>query len=368
MQKPDLTFYCELDAAALDKLFENRFVMDDLKALNARLSLGIIDFSEERAQVVKNLNKLGVPVIAWLLLPKEEGYWFNLDNYVQATARYEAFKIWSEENQLKWDAIGLDIEPDINTMQEVRTRKWHMLPTLFRRLLDKGRLLRAQKAYHALVEKLHEDGYAVESYHIPLIIDERKARSTVLQRLAGLVDLESDREVLMLYSSFMRPRGHEILWQYVDEADSIGIGNTGGGVDLEGVIDLPPMTWEEFSKDLRLAYARGKPVHIFCLEGCVAQGFLERLITFDWRREIGKPKSRFVKRARGGLQALLWIMQRPWVILGGLLSLVGGIVLLKKRKIKLSTLPFGYDEDPKSINKNGGKPKKINHKEHKEEY
>jgi hypothetical protein len=332
MRIPDLTFYCELEAEPLKKLFESRFVLDDLKSLDARLSLGILDLSDDRAQVVIKLNKLGVNVIAWLLLPKDEGYWFNLDNYEKASKRYDAFKAWSESNKLKWDGIGLDIEPDINAMQELRHKKWAMLPDLFKRLLDGKRVKRAQIAYRGLVDRMHADGYFVESYHLPLIVDERKAHSTVLQRLAGLVDLEVDHEVLMLYSSFLRPHGQEILWQYAKEADSIGIGNTGGGVDLEGVIDVPPLTWEEFSRDLRLAFASGKPVHIFCLEGCVAQGFLSRLVTFDWIDETPKPGALLVKTGRGALQTLLWTLQRPWVILVTVLGVIGGILILKKRK------------------------------------
>ena len=70
MKKPDMTFYCELEAGALNKLFDSRFVMDDLKALNAKLSLGILDLSDERTPVVKRLNKLGVKVIAGILIPK----------------------------------------------------------------------------------------------------------------------------------------------------------------------------------------------------------------------------------------------------------------------------------------------------------
>ncbi|MCJ7696433.1 MAG: hypothetical protein MUO40_13550 [Anaerolineaceae bacterium] len=334
MQKPDLTFYCELETTALKKLFESRFVMDDLKTLNARLSLGILDLSDDRAQVVKHLNRLGVKVIAWLLLPKEDGYWFNLDNYTQASQRYEDFKVWSKQHNLKWNGIGIDIEPDIQAMQDLRTKKWTMIPGFIKRFLDAGRVKRAQEAYRILVDQMHADGFFVESYHFPLIVDERKARSTVLQRVAGLVDLEVDHEVLMLYSSFLRPHGHEILWQYANEADSIGIGNTGGGVDLEGVIDIPPLTWEEFSQDLRLAHASGKPVHIFCLEGCVAQGFLARLITFDWENGVERPKGLAVRTIRGALQTLLWTLQRPWVILITILGAIGSIFLLRHKKKK----------------------------------
>ncbi len=332
MQKPELTFFCELAAEPLKKMFESRFVMDDLKALQARLSLGILDLSDERAQVVKKLNRLGVKVVAWLLLPKSEGYWFNLDNFQQAALRYDAFKAWSTQHSLEWDGIGLDIEPDINVMMDLGKKKLAMLPELFKKLMDGRRVKRAQEAYAQLVAQMHTDGYRVEAYHIPLIMDERKSRSTVLQRAAGLVDLKVDSEVLMLYSSFLRPHGYKVLWQYAKEGDSVAIGSTGGGVDLKGVIEIPPMTWDEFSRDLRLAYASEKPIHIFCLEGCVAQGFLARLITFDWDGETRKPGTFGVKSIRVALQATLWTLQRPWVILASILGTLGGIFIFNKRK------------------------------------
>src|SRR3712207_8982240 len=49
-------------------------------------------FRSQRAAVVRQLNTYGIPTIAWLLLPHDQGYWFNLGNYPQAIARYHAFR------------------------------------------------------------------------------------------------------------------------------------------------------------------------------------------------------------------------------------------------------------------------------------
>jgi hypothetical protein len=197
--------------------------------------------------------------------------------------------------------------------------------------MDKRRVAKARQAYQALVDLIHADGYPVESYHLPLISEERRAHSTVLQRAVGLVDLETDREVLMLYSSFYRPDGAAVLWSYAPEADSVGVGNTGGGVDVEGIIDLNPLTWEEFSRDLRLCVRREKPVHIFCLEGCVEQGFLSKLKSFDWDEPVSVPDSLTRVRAiRTGITAGLWVLERPWVILIALASLIGLGFLFKQ--------------------------------------
>ncbi len=333
MPKPELTFFTELDSEKLTALFNKPAVIKDLHALGASVSLGILDLSDARAKVVKRLNQAGIPVIAWLLLPEDEGYWFNIYNHEKATARYAAFKEWTQRNKLQWIGIGLDIEMDINDLRQVLEQKQtqKFLSTILHRLRDKHRVVTAQHAYQALVNWIHADGYLVETYHLPFINEERRAHSTVLQRAVGLVDLETDREVLMLYSSFLRPNGDAALWSYAPQADSVGVGNTGGGVEVEGMIDLAPLTWDEFSRDLRLCVMREKPIHIFCLEGCVAQGFLDKLVNFDWDKSVPIPSATGkVRFLRTGLASGLWLIQRPWVILLGLATLIGLGFLFKR--------------------------------------
>jgi len=136
----------------------------------------------------------------------------------------------------------------------------------------------------------------------------------------------------MLYTSFLRPDGAAALWSYAEEADSIGVGNTGGGVDVEGIIDLDPLSWEEFTRDLRLCVMHQKPIHIFCLEGCVAQGFLSKLNTFDWDSPADVPEGiKKVNSMRTALAAGLWLLERPWVILATLAALLGLKFLFKPK-------------------------------------
>lgn len=157
-----------------------------------------------------------------------------------------------------------------------------------------------------------------------LIIDERRAKSTVLQWTARLVDLETDREVLMLYSSFLCPVGRAVLWSYAPWAGSIGVVRTGGGVEIPGMIDMDPLTWDEFSRDLRLCVSQENPIHIFSLEGCVNQGFLSRLSGFDWNQSVKAPGNLLrVRVVRTKITAFLWLFERPWVILVRVVSLLG---------------------------------------------
>jgi hypothetical protein len=333
---PTLTFFSELEAQPLEALFTNPQVIPDLKALNAGVSLGILDLSSERASVVQRLNQANIPVTAWLLLPKDQGYWFNSANAAQAARRYSDFKTWTAQHDLKWAAIGLDIEPDINEAALVTRNRFKLVPLMLKRLFDQQSLLRAEMAYASLATRIQTDGYLVESYHIPMIVDERKAGSTLLKRLGGLVDFQANREVLMLYSSFMRPIGDGLIWSYGPQADSIGVGNTGGGVDIEGIGNIPPMTWAELTRDLRLAYRLKKPVHIFCLEGCVKEGYLTRLRTFDWEGPVTEPMDAFhkVHTVRRLGQAGLWASAHPLVIMGSMWILGFGFSRLFGRKSK----------------------------------
>jgi len=335
---PELTFFTELDSSKLTQLFSNRFVIDDLRSLRAGVSLGILDLSAERAAGVKKLNRYHIPVIGWLLLPKDQGYWFNLENYPFAIARYEAFKSWTAEYELKFVGVGLDIEPDFREAEAFKQHQLKVVKPALKRLINKDAYHKSALAYRGLVDQIHADGWRVEGYHMVAIQDDRKARSTAIQRVMGLVDLPVDRSVLMLYSSFSRPNGHKLLQAYLPETDSVGIGVTGGGVEMVGLSDVPFLTWQEFSTDLRLAWQAGKPMHVFSLEGCVAQGWLEHLTTFDWSKPAEKQNTLLVKLGRGVLQATAWLIERPLVALLGAGGLLSGVLISKNKAKKKRNL------------------------------
>lgn len=315
MDKPVLTFFCELETEPLVALFASPDLLTQLKDLGARISLGILDLSSERAAVVQRLNREGIPVHAWLLLPKEQGYWFNLDNITQAYERYEQFKTWSRDNNLRWEAIGLDIEPDIRAIEYLRRSRWQGYWYLARQAFNRERGESGRRAYQFLVNRIRRDGYRVESYQIPLVVDERRAGSSLLQRLLGIVDLEVDREVLMLYSSFVRPVGDGYLWTYAFDAQAIGVGSTGGGVNLEGVANTRPLSWAELQRDLLLAFQHTDFIYIFSLEGCVQQNFLPLIRDLDWQQRPHLPiqTARQIERWRQLARLGLWMFAHPWV-------------------------------------------------------
>lgn len=88
MAQPRITFFCDLEQEALQKLFADTAVIDDLLRLQAGVRLALLDLSPERAAVVRRLNDAGIPVIAGLLLPKEQGLFLMMENAPQVVAHY----------------------------------------------------------------------------------------------------------------------------------------------------------------------------------------------------------------------------------------------------------------------------------------
>jgi hypothetical protein len=311
-----------MEPGPLGELLDQPGVIEALQALDATVSLGLLDLSAGRADAVRRLNAAEIPVVAWLLLPKAQGYWFNAGNWPQAITLWGEVTHWTEVEGLRWAGVGLDYEPDYREVTALMEKRFGDVgPAIARRTFDGKRVIEARTAYAALVDQIHAQGYPVESYQIPFMVDERRARATLLQRVFGLVDAPADREVLMLYTSFLGDADLGLLWSYGVEAAGVGVGSTGGGIDVAA--DVKGLTWEALARDLRLAARLTDQIFIFSLEGCVRQGYLERLPDFDWDAPVAIPAAaaRRADVARRALQGALWAGSHPWAVAGALAAL-----------------------------------------------
>lgn len=314
---PSLTFFCELPSDKLKKYLNDPKTIRQLQQLHANISMGLLDFSSERAAIVKQLTKAGIPVTAWLLLPKNEGYWTSLDS-VPATIRvYGEFKDWTRKNKLQWAAIGLDIEPRIDRMQSFGKSWYRSLPNIFSRLISDRKYSALENDLRALINIIRMDGFAIETYNFPFVVDERAADSRILAKALGTPPLNADREVLMLYSSFFNKFGDAILYSYASQAEGIGLGSTGGGVELENGEPLKSMQWEDLRRDLLISKNFTQHIYIFSLEGCVENNYLEKLITFNWVGKVHLPiqTGQSISILRKTIQGILWMFSHPLVIL-----------------------------------------------------
>ncbi len=279
---PRLTFFAELAAPALTTLLATPGLLGDLQRAQAGVAMAILDLSTERAQAVRDLTAHGIAVTAWLVLDPDDGYWLTVDNAALAARRYGEVRDWCRREDLRLHGIGLDIEAPEKDLVALNDKPVRTLLALAARRRGRWAVHGALHAYHDLVARIRADGLFVETYQFPLVLDERRANSTLLQRVFGFADVKADREVLMLYRSVLpRPWGRFLVDAYGAEAGGIAVGITGGGVDcLQAAFEDRLLDFDSLCQDLGRALHYGKPLYVFSLEGCVQAGFLTKLCEF----------------------------------------------------------------------------------------
>jgi hypothetical protein len=245
-----------------------------------------------------------------MALPRSEGYYLNADNAPAAEKRFADFEKWTADNGLHWAGAGLDIEPSLGDWAEIQQgHRWRVLRTLLGRAFNGQRVVRARTAYAKLIGEMRASGYLVQTYQLMFLADERRAHSTVLERLFGLVDVRGSDEVFMLYSSFNHALGGAMVWAYGPDAQSIAVGSTASSGDAQTDARFGPLNWDEFSRDLIVASHFSKLVGVYSLEGCVRQGFLPKLKSLNWNQPVTLPGTAVAKaqQFRGAVQRILWI-------------------------------------------------------------
>lgn len=307
--RPRLIFFCELAGQDLLDLLQRPNLLDQLAAGQYGVALSAARLEDTQAQAARLLNARGVPTIAWLLLPPEAGFAFNLQNYPQAAARYQAFRAWALAHELRFEAVGLDIDmPPIEvgrggipSARELARRLW---------LASENVLYTpARAAYADLITAIRHDGYEVHVYQAPFIADDRRAGTTLVQRALDIVDLPADLDVLMCSSSVTSERldydlGGALIASYGPAADAIAVGGGEADPDEERAAPLP---WPALRRDLLLAAQHTDTIYVFSLEDCVERGMFERLATLSWdaRARAAPGRRALIGLLRGALFALL---------------------------------------------------------------
>jgi hypothetical protein len=287
-----LIFFTELEGVALLDLLRRPGLLGLLVAEDYGVALSVARLDDAHAEAAQLLNRRGVPLVAWLLLPPEEGFAFNLQNYPQALDHYRAFRAWATENELAFEAVGLEIEapPD----EDPLSPQWGFREGARRLWLAGENVLypSARAAYAEMIGAIRHDGYEVHTYQMPFVADDRRAGTTVVQRALDIMDLPADVDVLMCSSCVPSERldddlGGALIASYGPSADAIGVGSA--GEDDARVTRLP---WPALRRDLLLAARHTDTIYVFSLEDCAERDLLDRIAALDWnapaRAEPGK--------------------------------------------------------------------------------
>jgi hypothetical protein len=335
---PNLEFACcEHGVEQMQGLFAQPGLLGLLNSLDAAVAIPITDFSPQRAHVVQLLNRQGVSVVGWIVLPQEQGYYLTADNAPQAAARVADFETWTTNYGLRWTAVGLDIEPNFAELVQLRSQKWRLIKTLLGRSVNFRRISRAHKAYSILIDRIRSRGYPVQIYQMPYVPAERSVHSTLPDRLLGTVDVRGDQDYLMLYTSYARPVGAGMIWSLGPHAWGIGIGSTDGKPDA--ATGSGPLDWNEFSRDLIVASHFTRQIGVYDLEGCVRQGFLPRLLAMDWGQTVVIPRDSAQRAARVGFVArsILWIVSNLIYLVSAAFLLIGWLLWHRRAHRKSTT-------------------------------
>jgi hypothetical protein len=147
--------------------------------------------------------------------------------------------------------------------------------------------------------------------------------SASLQRLLGMVDVRTDREVWILSTSYLSGIDPGILWSYARQARATGLGRTGGGPDIPGRPQVPALDGGALARDLLLVPRWSDDLYIHGLEGCVWQGLPSRLRSFDWEQPVSAPGTAVLATGlRATLRGSLWASAHPLPAVAGLMVTV----------------------------------------------
>lgn len=340
--KPILSFFNELKGPELKALFADTTLIPTLQQLHAEIRMGMLDLSPERAEVLKKLNDANIPVAAWLLLPEEKGYWFHSGNGREAITRYKEIKQWADQQGIRFKAIGLDLELDMNDFKLFQASPWALIRKLPARLYDAESIENGRAVYDQLLQLIRNDGYPVESYYASFVKDETENGTTSIQRLTKFLDVPTEKEIPMLYTSFMgNADGFLKVYALEPQLKYVALGSTGGGVDTT----MHTLSWDDLAHDLRVVGSVAEEIHIFSLEGTVKKGFMPRLINFDYTPvpEIHEDQVKAVQNMRSNILTISKILSYPTLLFLGItlvLVLIGwGIYKLGVGLYRLASRP-----------------------------
>lgn len=236
--------------------------------------------TEELESLLKAAARKGVPVNAWLLLPEEDGYWFNEENLLEAREQVFGFLDWIEERgiPLRWIMFDMELSIDKVRAMEGGGLVDTMIP-LLKENVDPAAFQQSTADYAQFVSELQERGYKVTAAAYPFVLDDLLDGDSEIQDAwnTPVIEVGFDEIYFMAYrTSFARllgiTPGPDLVYQYAGEARrefgtagimALGIVGDVGMVSEEGYANPA-----DLSVDVAAAYAGGSErVYVYSLDG-----------------------------------------------------------------------------------------------------
>jgi hypothetical protein len=296
------------------------------------LSLGSARLGDpEIARLTRRAAELGVPVRAWLLLPRADGYWIGETNAERFVLALERLCEWRRRpGGPVFDAVSVDLEPAYDYSEALRTAK-KSRPVAWLRLLashvDPGRFEAARDLLARGVDRTRAAGLPVHAVTYPLLLDQPEGELALEDALdTPVTDIDWDELSVMVYqTAFAQQLG---LWLGPDLVRSYALAcvrrfGDRAGLDL-GVIGslglgLEPgdryPTPAALQADVAAALSAGIPlarIRVYGLAGAIEAGGISRWLELgDLAPRVPEP-SREVAGVRNGARLVCLAVRELW--------------------------------------------------------
>jgi len=304
---PDLVFFCELDTPVLRQIVDDGSTLPLLSKLNATICLAVQDMSRERAEIVKDLNMAGIPVSAWINQDRSIDYRSMIEAAEATNRKFEAFKFWTIQQGLTWRAVGLDLPPDRRVVDKANRNPWFRFTAGVRNMAAFSKYNKASRYYKSLANQIRAEGFLLEAYHVPILLDERILKTNLAKRFYGLFDFRADREIVLLYNECVQSNLTGYIWSYGKDSRYIGFG--GLPTDETSIRSSNHLEWNILAQELQLAFQWANAIYIFSLEDCLQRSILPNLVGFGWDKMTFDPsqQGRLLDHRRSSIQLGLWL-------------------------------------------------------------
>ena len=241
--------------------------------------------SPELEHLLRAADAQGIAVVAWLLLPTEQGYWFGEDNLAQARTRTIAFLDWVESKSIPLRWVMFDMEMTLQKTLSLQDGDLYgtVLPLLGANR-DPAMYQKSKAGYRELVMQVQARGFRVAAAAYPFVLDDMADGDDDIQDAVDtpIVGVPFDEVWFMTYRTSFRPLvgatpGPEIVYQYAREGlqrfgnkASVSAGVIGGsGMEGEQGFATPA----ELAIDIGAGRAGGSPrTFVFSLDGMLQVG------------------------------------------------------------------------------------------------
>ncbi|MGI5321048.1 hypothetical protein [Actinomadura nitritigenes] len=228
--------------------------------------------------LVRKANALGVPVIAWLVVPFKDGYWAYEGNAATMKTAARAWSSWKNAKRLRFSSVALDQEFSWRNLQTYISLRLGGdttgLTNWMSGNIDPDGQCAAFRTYRDLISWAHDRGIAVTAAQAPMIADDLRDGKTALQDALNMTGSSPgyDQTYLMAYRSAVAQAASDpgpayVASYYADMRTYFGrTGQVSLGIGGEAPYDtLTPMV-----NDVRMLTGLGaKQIPVYSLETTV---------------------------------------------------------------------------------------------------